>query len=111
MATAAIKAAAARHQTSLTSPTAHAVPTSTGTIAAGSVRGRAPATHLFTGSRTLRELPEVGPTLAHVRVPTFLRFFGLVVEQRRVARELLDAGEPVVGRVHRCLDHAQCQRA
>src|SRR3954452_9302626 len=54
MATATTIAAMARHHTSppARSPTAHAVPTSTGTTAAGSVRGRAPATHVFTdGSR------------------------------------------------------------
>src|SRR5882672_5756117 len=107
MATAATSAATARHQTTFVSPTAHAVPTSTGTIAAGSVRGRAPATHLFTGaSRALRELAEVRLALADVGVAPFLCFLGLVVEQRGVACELLDAREPVVGRVHRRLDHA-----
>ena len=35
----------ARQATTSTTPAAHAVPTSTGTIAAGSVRSRAPATH------------------------------------------------------------------
>src|SRR4051794_27172793 len=42
-------AAAARHQMRPpgTVPTAQAVPTATGTIAAGRVRGRAPATQMF----------------------------------------------------------------
>src|SRR3954447_12862179 len=112
MATAAMSAATALHHTSFTSPTAHAVPTSTGTMAAGSVRGRAPATHLLTAaSRALRELLEVRAALVHVGVATLSRFLGLVVEQRRVAGELLDAGEAVVGRVHRRLDHAQRERA
>ncbi len=42
-----MRAASARHQIT-PSPTAHAVPTATGTTAAGSVRGRAPATQGFT---------------------------------------------------------------
>ena len=43
--------------------------------------------------------PVPGPDPAHV------------VEERRVAGELLDAGEAVVGRVHRRLQHAQRERA
>jgi len=52
-------------------------------------------------SRTLGELVEVGATLFEVGVLAFLRFLGHVVEERGVARELLDAGEAVVGRAQR----------
>src|SRR6266511_235594 len=45
MPTAATNAATARQPMMSTSPAAHAVPTTTGTTAAGSVRGRAPSTH------------------------------------------------------------------
>src|SRR5262245_7017440 len=97
------------------------VPTTTGAAETGSVRGRAPATHLFMvtpslagesmagesmagesmagESWTVREPLELGPTLLEVRLLAFLRLFGHVVEERRVTGELLDAGEAVVGGV------------
>src|SRR4051794_35037911 len=77
-------------------PAATAVPTTTGTIAAGSVRGRAPASHSFQpvgtgraagpagpgpltiGSRALRELVEVGLALLHVGVAALLGLFAHV---------------------------------
>src|SRR4029077_10954225 len=96
-------------------PTAAHVPTNTGTTAAGRVRTRAPRTQRFAisggdRSRSARELAEVGSLLVLVRVTPVLRFLGLVEEQRRVPGQLLDAGEPVVGGVHRRLDHAQRHR-
>src|SRR5262249_19582766 len=59
----------------------------------------------------LRELREVGRALLHVCRLALLGFFGHVVEERRVARELLDAREAVVRRVARRLDHPQRERA
>src|SRR3954451_6705369 len=89
-----------------------AVPTSTGAIAAGSVRGRAAMSQMRTGKRLRppRELREVGPALLHVGVAALLRLVAHVEEQRRVAGELLDAGEAVVGRVKRRLQHPQGER-
>ncbi len=101
MASATTIAATARQAITPTAPTAHAVPTMTGTTEAGSVRGRAPATHLFTSSRHGRRgnCREVGRPLLDVRVAAFLRLVAHVEEHRRVAGELLDPREPVVGRV------------
>src|SRR5256886_11335955 len=60
-------------------------------------------------SGSLRKLREVRLSFLHVGVPAFLCLFAHVVEERRVARELLDAGQPVVGRVEPGLEHAQRQ--
>src|SRR5207248_5003269 len=57
------------------------------------------------------ELVEVGLALLEVGALALLRFLTHVVEERGVAGELLDAGETVVGRVARRLDHAQRERA
>ena len=46
-------------------------------------------------SRSVRELREVGFALLDVRVAAFLRLLAHVEEERGVAGELLDAGEPV----------------
>ena len=55
-----MSAATARHQmTSFVALYAAAVPTATGTIAAGSVRGRAPAIHLFITAFTLTVVPRL----------------------------------------------------
>src|SRR5215213_10164552 len=99
------------------SATAAAVPTSTGATAAPNVRGRAPCTHSDAdvtrppprnlrgrgSSGALGELVEVGLALLEVGALALLRFLTHVVEERRVAGELLDAGEAVVGRVARRL--------
>src|SRR5215212_4470515 len=89
---------------------ASAVPTSTGATAAGSVRGRAAISQMWKvglSSRPLGELGEVRPSLLPIRVAALLRLFRHVEEERRVARQLLDPGQAVVGRVHRGLQHAQ----
>src|SRR3954447_25579287 len=62
-------------------------------------------------SGTLGELVEVGLALLEVGALALLRLLAHVVEERGIAGELLDAGEAVVGRVARRLDHAQRQRA
>src|SRR4051794_24095636 len=59
MATAVTMAAAARHQITSASADATEVPTSTGTMAAGSVRGLAPATHLFIPPGKLPGVPKL----------------------------------------------------
>src|SRR5689334_12918171 len=99
-----------------------AVPVSTGATDAASVAGRT-ADHqtraaLRRGTaatamrlRPLGELGEVGLSLLHVCVAPFLRLFAQVVEERRIARELLDAGQAVVGGVETRLEKAQCQWA
>src|SRR4051794_9659210 len=99
--------------TSSATCTAAHVPTTTGAADTGSVRGRAPATHLFIASCSwaVREPLELRATLLEVRLLALLCFFGHVVEERRVAGELLDPGEAVVGRVARRLDHPQRERA
>lgn len=65
-----------------TRSTAHAVPTATGTTAAGKVRGRAPATHTFTPSAPLR------PSLAHVLPSSATRVDG-AAWQAGAVRELV----------------------
>src|SRR5512143_119783 len=65
-------------------------------------------------ARTLREaaeLAEVGLALLEVRVLAFLSFGGEVVEQRRVAGELLQPRLPVAVGVERRLEAAQRDRA
>src|SRR5688500_10578079 len=91
-----------------------AVPTSTGTTAAGSVAGRAASSHVRAlmrprarGSREARELREVGLPLLEERLLPLLRLLRHVVEERRVAGELLDAGEAVGVGVEGGLEEAQ----
>src|SRR3954462_5117486 len=89
------------------------VPTSTGATAAGSVRGRDATSQSRNGlkaSRALRELAEVGLALLAVGVTALLRLLGHVEEEVRVVRELLDAGEAVLGRVEAGLQQAQRER-
>src|SRR3954447_25300611 len=62
-------------------------------------------------SGTLGELVEVGLALLEVGALALLRLLAHVVEERGIAGELLDAGEAIVGRVARRLDHAQRERA
>src|SRR5260370_39841665 len=99
---------------------ATAVPASTGATEAASVAGRT-ADHQtrpgvraeagITNSRSLGKLRKIGLSLLHVRVAAFLRLFAHVVEKSCVARELLDAGQPVIGSVQARLEKAQGKRA
>src|SRR6266700_4403778 len=85
--------------------TATAVPARTGATEAASVAGRA-ADHQTRAARgagrsgSLREPGEVGLALLDVGVTALLSLLAEVVQQRGVAGQLLDAGEPVVRRVH-----------
>src|SRR5687768_9054554 len=97
-----------------------AVPTSTGTTAAGSVAGRAAPSQtraaLMPGgrrrrSRKARVLREVGLPLLEERVLPLLRLLRQVVEQRRVAGELLQPREAVGVGVEGGLQEAQRRRA
>src|SRR5574338_243250 len=86
---------------------AAALPTSTGASAAGSVRGLAAIAQVrrpFNGLDerfghlwAAGELREVGRTMLLVGVPALLALLAHVEEQRRVVRELLQAGDPVLG--------------
>src|SRR6476619_1154469 len=78
---------------------AAAVPTRTGAIAAGSVRGRA----------AISQIRNSGPlrVLAEVRAAPLLTLLGHVEEQRRVMGELLDPGQPVLGGVEARLEQSQ----
>src|SRR3954453_22678302 len=89
---------------------ASAVPTSTGATAAGSVRGRAATAHRRrapTRSGPLRALAEVGRALLAVRVASLLRLLRCIEEEVGVVRELLDAGQAVLGGVEAGLQQAQ----
>src|SRR5438045_4752726 len=109
------------HQRAPPSWTAIAVPTRTGATDAARVAGRTADHQTWNGlsagvatgiaSGPLGKLREVRRAFLNVCVATLLGFLAHVVEERRVARQLLDAGEPVVGGVHAGLDHAQRQRA
>src|SRR5690606_37604842 len=109
---------------------AHAValPTSTGTTAAGSVAGRAAMSHIFrapgrsacgrsdgpTPNPALREaweLGEIGLPLLKECVPSFFGFVGHVEQQRRVAGQLLQARQPVGVRVEGGLQEPDSRRA
>src|SRR5271166_3072737 len=113
---------------------AAAVPTTTGTIAAGRVRSRAPSTQrrnfpgaggaaVFSvtarsalrearppGSRTTRETSEVGWATLLEGVPPLLGLLAHVEEHGRVTGELLQPGEAVVGRVDAAFQHAERER-
>src|SRR5215218_101296 len=78
---------------------ASAVPTSTGATAAGSGR-------LGKRSRSLGELPEVRLAALDVGVPPLLGLLAHVEEQVGVVSQLLETGEPVVGRVEAGLEQA-----
>src|SRR5690242_11602077 len=92
---------------SSTRSTAAAVPTRTGAIAAGSVRGRAAINQRRMRLRAPWVLAEVGLAALHVRVAALLPLFGHVEEERRVVGELLEAGEPVLVRVEARLEQSQ----
>src|SRR3954449_2309467 len=89
-----------------------AVPTSTGAMAAGSVRGRAAMSQIRTAPalRSPRELREVGAALLDVGVAALLGLVAHVEQQRRVAGELLAPRQPVLGGVERRLQHPQRER-
>src|SRR4051812_37324318 len=109
------------HQRAPPSWTAIAVPTRTGATEAARVAGRTADHQTWNGLRAgvatdiasgpFGKLREVRRAFLNVGVATLLRFLAHVVKERRVARELLDAGEAVVGGVHAGLDHAQRQWA
>src|ERR687893_648180 len=109
MKTLPISAQAKRSGLKTSSLAASAVPTSTGATAAGSVRGRAATSQSRSGlnSRALRELAEVRLALLAVGVASLLRLLASVEEEVRVVRELLDAAEPVLGRVEAHLQESQ----
>src|SRR5436190_6511180 len=85
---------------------AAAVPTSTGAIAAGSVRGRAAISQIRT-SGPLRVLGEVGRATLLVGVAALLALLGHVEEERRVVRELLEPGVAILDRVEARLEQPQ----
>src|ERR1700730_2800049 len=107
--------------------TAIAVPARTGDTEAARVAGRVAShqtrarlgggfrltvpTSPIVASGAAREGREIRLPLLDVGLAALSSFLGHVVEQRRVARQLLDAGQAVVRRVHPGLDHAQRQRA
>src|ERR1700745_875236 len=101
---------------------ASAVPTSTGAIAAGSVRIRAAISQMRTPlgrvadrvavitSRPAGELREVRLALLEVGVTPLLGLLAHVEEQVRVVRQLLDPGQSVLVGVEARLEHAQRER-
>src|SRR4051794_23321317 len=89
--------------------TAAAVPTSTGAIAAGSVRGRAAISQILK-SGPLRVLGEVRAASLLVGVAALLALLRHVEEQRRVMGELLDTGEAILGGVEARLEQPQGKR-
>src|ERR1043166_5778936 len=64
----------------------------------------------MTTSREPRELLVVRLPLLDVRVPTLLRLFAEVIEERRVAAEVEEADLAVAVGVHRSLQEAQRHR-
>src|SRR5436853_3137617 len=109
-----ISAHAKRSGLNVPSVPASEVPTSTGAMAAGSVRGRDATSHSRSGLsaalRALRESSEVRLSLLAVGVTALLRLLRHVEEEVGVVRELLDAGEPVVRRIEARLEEAQRER-
>src|ERR671912_1566686 len=113
MARATTMATSARHQW-IPPPAALAVPTSTGTTAAGRVRGRAPRTQRFmAGGGTGRpswptgELRVVRRPLLDVGVAALLALLAHVEEQVGVVGQLLEPGQAVLGGVEAGLEEAQ----
>src|SRR4051794_3410213 len=88
---------------------AAAVPTRTGAIAAGSVRGRAAISQiLMLGPlRPLWVLGEVRAASLLEGIAALLALLAHVEEERRVVGELLDPGEAVLGRVEARLEQAE----
>src|SRR3977135_4503538 len=80
-------------------PSASEVPTSTGAIAAGSVRTRAAISHMRaapTRSGPLREAREIRLALFPVGVAPLLRLLAAVEQEVRVVPQLLDPRQPVL---------------
>src|SRR5271169_1900145 len=91
-------------------PSASEVPTSTGAIAAGSVRSRAAMIQMRAVAKKLcplGEAREVRLALLAVCVATLLGLLVAVEEQVGVVRQLLDPGQPVFGRVEAGRHQAQ----
>src|SRR4029450_10510095 len=88
---------------------AAAVPTSTGAIAAGSVRGRAAISQIL-NSGPFRIFGEVRRASPLVGVAALLTLLGHVEEQGRVVGELLDAGQAVLGGVEARLEQPKRER-
>src|SRR3954447_14760597 len=109
-----ISAQANRSGLKVPSVPASEVPTRTGATAAGSVRGRDATSQSRNGlkaaSRALREPVEVGLSLLAVGVTALLRLLRHVEEEVGVVRELLDAGEAVLGGVEAGLQEPQRER-
>src|SRR5579875_2275524 len=98
---------------------ARAVPTSTGAIAAGSVRSRAAINQMRTpligpafraALRPAGELVEVGGALLEERIAPLLRLLAHVEEQVGVVGELLQARHAVLLGVEARLHHPQRER-
>src|SRR5689334_3993495 len=90
--------------------TAAAVPTSTGAIAAGRVRGRAAISQILIGrppSRPPRELSEVRLAPLLESLPPLAGLLAAVEEQIGVVGKLLDSGVAVLVGVEAGLDEAQ----
>src|SRR5436305_13270 len=91
--------------------TAAAVPTSTGAMAAGNVRGRAAITQILMRwlrpSRPPREFREVRCSLVLEGLTALGRLLAAVEEQVGVVGELLDPGVTILMRVEAGLDQAQ----
>src|SRR3954469_20635038 len=109
-----ISAQANRSGLKVPSVPARDVPTSTGATAAGSVRGRDATSQSRSGlkaaSRALRESLEVGLSLLAVGVTALLRLLRHVEEEVGVVRELLEAGEAVLGGVEAGFQQTQRER-
>src|SRR6202790_5420264 len=94
-------------------PSASEVPTSTGAIAAGSVRTRAAITQMRTALTRLGspgEPGEVGLALLPVGVAPLLGLLASVEQEVRVVGELLDSRQAVLGRVEARLHQPQRKR-
>src|SRR5271166_2096213 len=83
-------------------PSASEVPTSTGATAAGSVRTRAAITQMrtaLTRSGSPREPGKIRLALVPVGIAALLCLLASVEQEVRVVRELLDAGQAILGRI------------
>src|ERR1017187_10165703 len=94
-------------------PRASEVPTSTGATAAGSVRTRAAITQMrtaLTRSGSPGKPGEVRLALVPVGIASLLGLLASVEQEVRVVRKLLDAAQPVLGRIEARLQQAQRER-
>src|SRR4051794_24208708 len=90
---------------------AAAVPTSTGAIAAGSVRGRAAISQILKQAPLgpLGVLGEVRAAPLLVGIAPLLSLLAHVEEESRIVGELLDPGDPVLVRIEARLQQSQRQ--